>query len=186
MSTRATILAALVAAGLLLSGAAPAAAQDAKSLSQKVAMTGKADNGRQFKGTYTIERFVRRGSRQFAVGTLKGRLAGRRVTRENVRIPVAVERAESAGASQLPNPTPGACQVLNLVLQPIELNLLGLRVATSRIELLIEAIPGAGNLLGNLLCGITGILDPQGSSGASPSLVTRLLNALLALVPRTA
>ena len=72
------------------------------------------------------------------------------------------------------------------MLRPIDLNLLGLRVATSRIEVLIEAIPGAGNLLGNLLCGITGILDPQAATPASTSQLARVLNALLALVPRTA
>ena len=54
---------------------------------------------------------------------------------------------------------------------------------TSRIEALLEAVPGAGNLLGNLLCGITGILDPQAATPATPSLLTQVLNALLALVP---
>jgi hypothetical protein len=149
-------------------------------------MTGTAKNGNKFTGTYTIDRFVRSGGKQYAVGTLEGRLKGRRVSRDNVRIPVALERHTTAGASQAPNPTPGACQILDLVLQPINLELLGLRVATSRIEVLIEAIPGAGNLLGNLLCGITGILDPQASPAASPSVLTQVLNALLALVPRTA
>jgi hypothetical protein len=52
---------------------------------------------------------------------------------------VAVERHETAGASQLPNPTPGGCQVLDLVLPPIHLNVLGVRVATSRIALLVES-----------------------------------------------
>ena len=72
------------------------------------------------------------------------------------------------------------------MLQPIDLNLLGLHVATSRIEALIEAVPGANALLGNLLCGITGILDPQAATPATPSVLTQVLNALLALVPRTA
>jgi hypothetical protein len=40
-------------------------------------------------------------------------------------------------------------------------------------------VPGAGNLL-------CGILDPQAATPASPSLLTQVLNALLALVPRTA
>jgi hypothetical protein len=59
-------------------------------------------------------------------------------------------------------------------------------VATSRIEALIEAVPGANALLGNLLCAITGILDPQASAPASPSQLAQVLTALLALVPRTA
>ena len=68
------------------------------------------------------------------------------------------------------------------MLNPIDLNLLGLRVATSRIEPLIEAIPGAGNLLGNLLCAITGILDPEALAGPVANLAAAL-NAILALVP---
>jgi hypothetical protein len=186
--SRMTVLGAVAAFALLLvGGAGPAAAQTSGTPFTKVVkMTATAKNGKKFNGTYTIKRFTQSGGKLYAVGTLKGRLKGRRVTRSGVRIPAALERHQQAGASQLPNPTPGACQVLDLVLQPIDLNLLGLRVATSRIEVLIEAIPGAGNLLGNLLCAITGILDPQAATQASTSQLAQVLNALLALVPRTA
>lgn len=51
------------------------------------------------------------------------------------------------------------CALLDLELGPIHLNLLGLNVDTSPICLLIAAEPGPGNLLGNLLCGIAGLLD---------------------------
>jgi len=186
MSTSRTLLVAAVAAlaVMLIGGAGPAAAQTSGTpLTKSIAMTGKAKNGKKFTGTYTIERFTRSGSKQYAVGTLKGRLKGRRVKREDVRIPIALAR--SAQASQIP-PTPNACQILNLTLQPIDLNLLGLRVRTSRIDLRIEGVPGAGQLLGNLLCGVLGILDPQAATPATPSQLTQVLNALLALVPRTA
>ena len=186
--SRMLVVAAVAAlAAMLIGGAGPAAAQTSGTpLTKTVKLTGAAKNGKKFAGTYTIDRFTRSGGKLYAVGTVKGRLNGRSVKRENVRIPAALQRHQAAGASQLPNPTPGACQILDLVLQPINLNLLGLRVATSRIEVLIEAIPGAGALLGNLLCGITGILDPQAATPASPSQLTQVLNALLALVPRTA
>ena len=186
--SRIAVLGAVAAFALLLvGGAGPAAAQtEGTPLTQVVKMTGTAKNGKKFNGTFAIDRFTSRGGKLYAVGTLKGKLKGRTVKRSNVRIPAALARHQTAGASQLPNPTPGACQILDLVLQPIDLNLLGLRVATSRIEVLIEAIPGAGNLLGNLLCGITGILDPQAATPASTSQLARVLNALLALVPRTA
>ena len=177
---------------MLIGGAGTAAAQTSakpKPLTQTVAMTGKAKNGKKFNGTYTIQRFTRSGNTQYAVGTLKGRLKNRRVTRKNVKIPVTLERGETAGAAQatdeLPIPTPGACPVLNLVLGPIDLNLLGLRVATNEVRALVEAVPGAGNLLGNLLCNVVHLLDPQ-PQPAAPSLLTQFLNALLALVPRTA
>ena len=182
--SRMLLLAALTAlAAMLIGGAGPAAAQAATPLTQVVAIKGKATNGKKFNGTYAIDRFIRRGGQTYAVGTLKGRLKGRRVTRENVRIPANLTRA--AQTSQI-LPTTGACQILNLNLPPIDLNLLGLRVRTSNIDLRIEGVPGSGNLLGNLLCQLTGIVDPGGPSGATPGQLTRILNALLALLPRTA
>ena len=170
---------------MLIGGAGSAAAQTSGTpLTQTVAMTGKAKNGKKFTGTYTIDRFTRSGGKQYAVGTLKGRLKGRRVKRDNVRIPVALSRAAQALRRSRRPRTPARSS--NLTLQPIDLNLLGLRVRTSRIDLLIEGVPGAGQLVGNLLCGITGILDPQAATPAAPSQLTQVLNALLALVPRTA
>jgi hypothetical protein len=144
---------------------------------KKVAVTGT----KGFKGTYTIQRFVQANGKAFAVGTLKGKLRGHTVTKRGVRMPATVVPA--AQGSQVPVPTPGACQVLNLVLGPINLNLLGLRVATNDIHLLVEAIPGAGNLLGNLLCAITNLLNPSANTPLAQ--LVQVLNALLALAPAT-
>jgi hypothetical protein len=58
-----------------------------------------------------------------------------------------------------PQAGPDACPILHLELNEIDLNLLGLRVQTSDICLDIHAEEGPGNLLGNLLCSITGLLD---------------------------
>jgi hypothetical protein len=171
---------------LLVGGAGPASAAATKPLSQVVKMTATAKNGKKFTGTYTISRFTQSGGKVYAVGTLKGKLKGRTVKKSDVRIPATIANHQGATTSQAPNPTPGACPVLDLVLQPIDLNLLGLHLATSRIEVLLEAIPGAGALLGNLVCAITGILDPQASTPATPSVLAQVLSALLALSPRTA
>jgi hypothetical protein len=92
--------------------------------------------------------------------------------------------APAQAAQQPPIPTPGACPILNLVLGPIDLNLLGLRVATNEIRVLIEAIPGPGNLLGNLLCAIVNLLNPPANTPLTQQV--QVLNALLALSPRTA
>src|SRR5215217_1791643 len=181
--SRTLFLAAVTALAVMLIGGAGSAAAQTAPLTKTVAMTGKAKNGKKFTGTYTIDRFARRGGKQYAVGTLKGRLKGRRVKRENVRIPVSLARP--AQGAQIP-PTPNACQILNLTLQPIDLNLLGLRLRTSRIDLRVEGVPGAGNLLGNLLCGILGILDPDALPTTPLGQLTQILNALLALSPRTA
>lgn len=66
-----------------------------------------------------------------------------------------------------------SCPILELTLAPIFLNLLGLVVETSEINLVITAERAPGNLLGNLLCGIVGILD-------QPSPLAQLLNRILA------
>jgi hypothetical protein len=183
--TRLAALAVTLTCSLLLGAAGSAAAQTstAQPLTKVVPMTGTAKNGKKFKGTFTIDRFARSGDTLYAVGTLKGKLKNRKVTRRDVRIPAAV--ASGAQAAQIP-PTTGACQILSLTLQPLDLNLLGLRVRTSRIDLLIEGVPGPGQLLGNLLCGILGILDPPTVANTPLGQLTQILNALLALSPRTA
>jgi len=52
-----------------------------------------------------------------------------------------------------------AVPILDLSLGPIHLNLLGLKVDTSKICLDIAAQPGNGNLLGNLLAGVANLLN---------------------------
>src|SRR5829696_5516602 len=164
--SRMTLIAAVAAfAVMLVGGVGTAAAQTPPDASQVVAITGKAKNGKSFKGTYTIQRFVSRSGKVYSVGTVKGRFKGRRVTKRGVMAPATLSSLAAAQGSQLPAPaippTPNACEILRLELGPIDLNLLGLRVRTDEINVLIEGVRGPGNLLGNLLCGITGILDPQ-------------------------
>lgn len=55
------------------------------------------------------------------------------------------------------------CQILFLEIGPIFIDLLGLVIELpNEIVVEIRAEEGAGNLLGNLLCGLVGILDPPG------------------------
>jgi hypothetical protein len=75
-----------------------------------------------------------------------------------------------------------SCQILTLTLGPLFLNLLGLQVTLNQVNLTISAIPGAGNLLGNLLCDIANLLNPGSTlSGLLSNLVTALNNLLAAL-----
>lgn len=192
---------------MLVGGAGVAsAAQDVPRLTQVIPMSGtvakggKAFKGKQFTGTYTVERFVSSGGKLFTEGTLKGKVANKRVNKEGVRLPAAVANsgaaAAGARASQVPPlplpplPAGNACSILSLDLGPINLNVLGLVIRTNQIQLRIDAVQGPGNLLGNLLCAITGLLNP--ATGGTPVANTplgqlvQILNALLALVPRTA
>jgi hypothetical protein len=179
MRARTCVLALAVCAAVA-AAPATAGAQEPAGLTKVVRVTGEAKNGKQFSGTYAINRFRNARGDLVSVGRLRGRLGARRIVRRGVVLPAAL--SPGATASQLP-PIPNACEILNLVLGPINLDLLGLVVRTNRINLRIDAVPGPGNLLGNLLCAITGLLDPQAASARQ---LAPALNAILALVPRTA
>jgi hypothetical protein len=71
------------------------------------------------------------------------------------------------------------CQILRLVLGPLDLNLLGLRIQLNQVILNITAEQGPGNLLGNLLCAVAGLLD---GTSLPPSQVAQLLNLVLSLI----
>lgn len=149
----------------------------------KMPIKGVAKNGKKFSGTYSIQRFVAKGGKVYSVGTLKGRLKGRKVTRYGVMIPAALNGANGAKSSQV------TCQVLHLVLGPINLNLLGLHVtlgggvnADQPIVLDITAQQGGG-LLGDLLCGLTNSLS--GTLGQLQGQLQQLsatLNSLISLL----
>jgi len=71
-----------------------------------------------------------------------------------------------------------SCQILRLSIGAIDLNLLGLTVHLNPVLLIINAVPGPGNLLGNLLCAIANLLN--GGGPLTP--IVALLNQLLALL----
>jgi hypothetical protein len=91
--------------------------------------------------------------------------------------PTAAAGTAAAAAAALP----AACNVLNLVLGPLHLNLLGLVVDLNQVILNITAQPGPGNLLGNLLCAVAGLLDGTPLSGLLGQIST-LLNSILAIL----
>jgi hypothetical protein len=197
MRIRAAAAAVTIVCALLLAGGTGVASAQTSGparLTQVVPLTGTAKGGKQFTGRYTIERFTARGGKLFAVGTVTGKVGNKPVRKENVRMPATLANASAVGkAAQATPPLPlpplppgNACSILALDLGPINLNLLGLVVRTNQIQLRIDAVQGAGNLLGNLLCGITGILNPATVANTPVAQLAQVLNALLALSPRTA
>ncbi len=79
-------------------------------------------------------------------------------------------------------PTQASCPILNLVLGPLNLDLLGLVVTLNQVHLNITAQSGGGNLLGNLLCAVANLLNPPNLAGLSGLLtqVVNILNGVLA------
>ena len=73
-----------------------------------------------------------------------------------------------------------ACNILSLVLGPLDLNILGLRIELHQVELDITAIPGGG-LLGDLLCAVANLLNGGPLGGLLGQLRT-LLNQILGLL----
>jgi len=154
-------------AALALSAVALAPATAAAQAVQPVTLpvVGTVDGGGTFSGALTIRRFVNQNGALTAIGTVTGivtNAAGNATTvMSTFSTPVNITQA--------------TCSILHLDLGPLSLNLLGLQVNLSEVILDITAQTGAGNLLGNLLCAITGLLD-------SPGGLARLLNLILGIL----
>ena len=73
----------------------------------------------------------------------------------------------------------GSCTILTLTLGPLDLDLLGLMVHLNQVVLNITAQPGPGNLLGNLLCAVSNLLN-GGNLSSLLTQLTGLLNQILA------
>ena len=173
---RLAVLAALATCSALLIPSAASAASTTGTSFNQAPVTGKANNGKAFHGTYTVQRFVNRSGTTYAIGKLTGQIGGRSVSKTGVAMPVLINGTPIGRAS-----ASATCGVLDLTLGPLDLNLLGLRVQLNQVHLQITAISGPGNLLGNLLCGVVGLLDTN-TGVLSAGQVSQLLNIVLALV----
>ena len=172
----------ILALGLVLSvcllAAVPAFAQNSAKSALAIPVTGtvapSATSGPlsglgtgTFNGTFNIQQFVNQNGTLTAVGTLVGTVtgAGGQVTQVVLNnVSTAVTAAQAS------------CSILSLTLGPLHLDLLGLVVDLNQIKLNITAVPGAGNLLGNLLCDVANLLN---SNGGVLTSLTNLLNQLI-------
>lgn len=171
---------------------AASAAPDAKSQRSVVGksdqgkitstVTGKTSAGDKVTGSFTPTRFVERDGVLYAKGFLQGKIrtADGGVTRFSgiKKMPVKKIAGQSVTDARTTSRV-AACDILNLVLGPLDLNILGLEVRLQRVVLDIVAVPGAGNLLGNLLCAVAGLLDDGPLAGLLGQL-RNLLNQILA------
>ena len=137
------------------------------NISIPIPITGSGPGG-VFAGTFNLQQFRVVDGALSAVGTLVGTLttpAGVTSLVRNLVIPVN------------PVTTQATCAILHLELGPLSLNLLGLVINLNQVVLDIDAVSGAGNLLGNLLCAVAGLLDggPLGNVG---NLLNRILSIL--------
>jgi hypothetical protein len=148
------LLTAIVAAFTLFVGsAAVVSAAPRTATPSTVSVTGAlADGTGAVAGVFDVNKFTASGSQLLATGTFTGTVtdaAGTVLASGTQAITMPVDLASAAGS----------CQILHLTLGPLDLNLLGLQVHLDRVVLDITAQSGPGNLLGNLLCAIAGLLD---------------------------
>jgi hypothetical protein len=138
-----------------------------------VGVTGTATNAvgnpLTFTGTYTLNQIVSNAGNLTAVGTLTGTLTDAlgNVLGTVTDLPVSIPLTAS-----------GSCQILDLTLGPLDLDLLGLQVHLDTVHLNITAQQGSGNLLGNLLCAVAHLLDSNASGNALANLLNRILGLL--------
>lgn len=168
--------AALMLAATFFTSVITTAPADAQILSQLLGPSlaipvVNAGPGAVFNGTFTLRRFVATANGVAAVGTLTGIVTpvGGTPTAivQNVTVPTAITQAAAIAQA--------ACPILHLDLGSLFLDVLGLQVDLSQVLLDVGAEPGPGNLLGNLLCAVTGLLD-------SPGGLARLLNQILGIL----
>ncbi|MCV7289998.1 hypothetical protein H7J87_32205 [Mycolicibacterium wolinskyi] len=141
---------------------------------ETVQVRGTGPNGEKFNGRFTAQSAKEGpgGERPLAVtGQLTGKLVspgqGQETAQDvnqTVDMPALIQQA--------------TCEVLTLVLGPLDLNLLGLMVHLDQVVLEITADP-SGGLLGQLLCSLAGGL-PAPPNPLQP--IIDLLNQILGLL----
>ena len=172
MRLRLTLLAVLVTVAASLAAvttsaaAAPAAPPATSSLTVPISF---AQSGGTLNGVFTITSFAVNDAGQLvANGTFTGTAVVGGITQTVTATPASTAVTAT-----------GTCQILDLTLGPLHLDLLGLVVDLNQVHLTITAQQGPGNLLGNLLCAVANLLNGSGSPTALQQIVN-LLNQILA------
>jgi len=190
MKYRLTAVAVLLALAstFIFAFSAVAAPKDKKPL-KNMAVSGVLADGGTFKGKVSITKF---GYAQTSGLWVSGVLIGTATTADgavhkdisqsfsqvHATLTSGASAASTGGASTFAVPQQASCGILDLDIGAIHLDLLGLVVDLAPIHLDITAVSGAGNLLGNLLCAVAGLLDPNGLLDPLIGTLTQLLDLL--------
>jgi hypothetical protein len=156
----------LALAATAVTVAAPAsAAPPTATISNTI--SGTTSTGLNVAGTLSNIRFVNNQGQLALTGVLSGTVTNAAgdvlATIQSLGITLPVIGGSPAGS----------CTILDLVLGPLHLDLLGLVVDLNQVHLTITGQTGNGNLLGNLLCGLANALN--GGGGGLAGLLNRLL-----------
>ena len=165
------LVAALVAALAVSTTAATAATAAPPSGGSALSVPiSFAQSGGLLNGVFTITSFAVNSAGQLvANGTFTG-----------TAVVGGVAQTVTSTAASSPVAATGTCQILDLTLGPLHLDLLGLVVDLNQVHLTITAQQGPGNLLGNLLCAIANLLN----GSPSPTALQQIVNLLNQIVAR--
>lgn len=142
-------------------------------------VSGSTAGGATFSGLLQLTQFTAQGGSPNQL-LASGLLSGTFTDASGNTIATLHRAAFSAPVTDLD--PPASCTILHLTLGPLHLNLLGLVVTIPHeIVLDITAVPGAGNLLGNLLCAVINLLNPGGTLASIIGSLTTLTNLATAL-----
>ena len=190
---------AVIAMGLLYAGGSPAtsaaghaAARAGSSSFTRVAhnpqgfarskIVGTTAKGQRVTGSFTPLGFSKHHGHLRARGVVNGVIHKSNGTTRTFTVVRTLKVATMNGVQ------PGAaktaagkatCDILHLVLAPLDLDLLGLKVHLDKVVLDIVAQSGAGQLLGNLLCAVAGLLDSGGTLSQLLGKLGQILDQLL-------
>jgi hypothetical protein len=151
---------------------AQAAPNPAHSPLQNIPIAGTITGGGTFQGTLNVVSFAANNGALVANGLLSGNL----LDANGNLIGTVTDLLVSLPATILPT---NVCRILDLTLGPLDLTLLGLNVHLNQVHLTITATPGPGNLLGNLLCAISNLLN---GSPLDLNAIVGLLNRVIDLL----
>ncbi|HEY6151198.1 MAG TPA: hypothetical protein VIW19_11815 [Gaiellaceae bacterium] len=160
----ATVIA-LVAVAALAFAATATGSGNATQSQTRIAAAGSTQQVGMMNVRVTIQKFVRRGKKLYAVGTTYAKFAP---VASRSDLPTATSsRRFTARVLHMKaiHSAQRICPVLELSLAPTHLNLLGLIVDLSNVHLVITA-DSQGGLLGRLLCSLAG----QGGAQQAQSL----------------
>jgi hypothetical protein len=159
-----------------------------------VPVAGTILGGGTFTGTFTATHLsVDPVTHQL---TMQGVLNGTATTAAGVvqvvdqafSAPMSLSRTAGGSATQIGSAQLGStpirpvaqtvCDILFLDLGPLHLDLLGLTIDLAEVILDLNAVTGGGNLLGNLLCALLGLLDPVAVIAAISQIIDMINNLL--------
>jgi len=150
---------------LLLCGAAATAREhdddDSSRAKLYLPIAGTAAGGVTFAGTLSVLKFSQRDGKPVAIGMVSGSATSSSGTPLGtalsgpIEIPVQVAPGSALTSAAPISVQPAAtCQVLHLDLGAVNLNVLGLAVATQPIAIDVSGTTGGANVLGTLICTI--------------------------------